>query len=93
MDKYWTLDWILNFTRALSLYQKFISYQKYRIYVENGSLWPHVLPVLMSSIETDEADRSTVSRAGTEPVLSSLPPTRSAVMVPAPALHQNLFPY
>ena len=49
--------------------------------------------VLMSSIETDEADRSPVSRPGTEPVSSSLPPTRSAVMVPAPASHQNLFPY
>ena len=52
-----------------------------------------LLPVLMSSIETDEADRSTVSRPGTEPVSSSLPPTRSAVMVTAPALHQNLFLY
>ena len=32
--------WISDFTQALSLYQKFILYQKYRIYVENGSLCP-----------------------------------------------------
>ena len=59
------LDWILDFTQALSLYQKFFSYQKDRIYIENGSLCPPpppcphlliLLSVLMSSIETDEAD-------------------------------------
>ena len=52
-----------------------------------------LLAVLMTSMKTDKVDRSPVSRAGTEPVSSSLPPTRSAVMVPAPASHQNLFPY
>ena len=40
-----------------------------------------LLPVLMTSMKTNEADRSPVSRQGTESVSSSLPPTKTAVMV------------
>ena len=96
------LDWILDFTQALSLYQKFFSYQKDRFYIENGSLCPPpppcphlliLLSVLMSSNWDGQGGRETRPRPDTEPVSSSMPPTRSAVMVQAQASYQNLFPY